>query len=45
METTDDKMERRLYSHDLAPLPKEMDLIFKTMPDQVVRPAYTEDVV
>ncbi len=45
MESTDDKMERRLYSHDLAPLPKEMDLIFKTMPDQVVRPAYTEDVV
>jgi glycolate oxidase len=45
METTDDKMERRLYSHDLAPLPKEMDLIFKTMPDQVVRPAYTQDVV
>lgn len=45
METTDDKMERRLYSHDLAPLPKEMDLIFKTMPDQVVRPAYTEEVV
>jgi glycolate oxidase len=45
METTDDKMERRLYSHDMAPLPKEMDLIFKTMPDQVVRPAYTQDVV
>jgi glycolate oxidase len=45
METTDDKMERRLYSHDLAPLPKEMDVIFKTMPDQVVRPAYTQDVV
>ena len=45
METKDDKMERRLYSHDLAPLPKEMDLIFKTMPDQVVRPKYTQDVV
>jgi len=45
METSDDKMERRLYSHDLAPLPKEMDVIFKTMPDQVVRPAYTQDVV
>jgi len=45
METSNDKMERRLYSHDLAPLPKEMDIIFKTMPDQVVRPAYTEDVV
>jgi len=45
MESTDDKMERRLYSHDLAPLPKEMDLIFKTMPDRVDRPKYTQDVV
>jgi glycolate oxidase len=45
METTNDKMERRLYSHDLAPLPKEMDVIFKTLPDQVVRPKYTEEVV
>jgi len=44
METSNDKMERRLYSHDLAPLPKEMDLIFKSMPDQVVRPMYTEEV-
>src|SRR5512136_2041413 len=45
METTDDKMERRLYSHDLAPLPKEMDIIFKTMPDQVARPKDTQEVV
>jgi glycolate oxidase len=45
METSDDRLERTLYSHDLAPLPKEMDLIFKTMPDQVIRPAYTEEVV
>src|SRR4030042_2789449 len=45
METSDDKLERRLYSHDLAPLPKEMDIIFKTMPDQVARPKYTQDVV
>ena len=44
METCDDKLERRLYSHDLAPLPKEMDLIFKTTPDQVVRPQYSEEV-
>ncbi len=44
METSDDKLERRLYSHDLAPLPKEMDAIFKTMPDQVIRPGYTEEV-
>ncbi|OGS42694.1 MAG: hypothetical protein A3K67_04570 [Euryarchaeota archaeon RBG_16_62_10] len=45
MDTANDKLERRLYSHDLAPLPKEMDAIFKTMPDQVVRPGYTEEVV
>jgi glycolate oxidase len=45
METSNDKLERRLYSHDMAPLPKEMDLIFKTMPDSVVRPQYTQDVV
>jgi len=45
MDATDDKLERRLYSHDLAPLPKEMDVVFKTMPDEVVRPAYTQDVV
>lgn len=45
METANDELERRLYSHDLAPLPKEMDAIFKTMPDQVVRPAYTQEVI
>jgi glycolate oxidase len=45
METSNDKLERRLYSHDLAPLPKEMDVIFKTMPDSVVRPRYTQDVI
>ena len=44
METSDDKLERRLYSHDMAPLPKEMDVIFKTMPDQVIRPGFTEEV-
>jgi glycolate oxidase len=44
MDTSDDKLERRLYSHDLAPLPKEMDAIFKTTPDQVIRPGYTEEV-
>ena len=44
METSHDKLERRLYSHDLAPLPKEMDVIFKTMPDEVRRPLHMEDV-
>ncbi len=44
METSDEKLERRLYSHDLAPLPKEMEALFKTMPDQVIRPGHTEEV-
>ncbi|MCE5296285.1 MAG: FAD-binding oxidoreductase [Euryarchaeota archaeon] len=39
------KMERLLYSHDLAPLPKETQLGFKNVPDIVVRPRSTEDVV
>ena len=37
-------MERMLYGHDLAPLPKETTLAFKNIPDVVVRPASTEDV-
>ncbi|MEI6797287.1 MAG: FAD-binding oxidoreductase [Methanomassiliicoccales archaeon] len=38
------KMERLLYSHDLAPLPKEAQIAFKNVPDIVVRPRTTEDV-
>ncbi len=38
------KMERLLYSHDLAPLPKETQLAFKNIPDVVVRPKDTADV-
>ena len=38
------KMERLLYSHDLAPLPKETQLAFKNVPDVVVRPRTTEHV-
>jgi glycolate oxidase len=38
------KMERLLYSHDLAPLPKETQLAFKNIPDVVVRPKNTADV-
>lgn len=38
------KFERLLYSHDLAPLPKEAQLAFKNIPDVVVRPRSTEDV-
>jgi glycolate oxidase len=36
--------ERRLYGHDLAPLPTEVSLIFKTTPDAVVKPRTPEDV-
>jgi glycolate oxidase len=45
VESTHDEMERRLYSHDLAPLPKEMDVIFKTMPDEVKRPKDTQEII
>jgi len=38
------KTERLLYSHDMAPLPKEADVAFKLIPDIVVRPRSTEDV-
>ena len=31
-------MDRVLYSHDMAPLPKEAGLAFKNVPDVVVRP-------
>ncbi|MCK4757325.1 MAG: FAD-binding oxidoreductase [Thermoplasmata archaeon] len=36
--------EKILYSHDLAPLPKEVGLAFNTMPDAVVRPKNAEEV-
>jgi glycolate oxidase len=38
------KMERLLYSHDLAPLPKEAQLAFNVIPDVVVRPRSAKDV-
>ena len=38
------RLERLLYSHDLAPLPKEMSLAFKTIPDVVVKPRNAIDV-
>jgi NAD(P)-dependent dehydrogenase (short-subunit alcohol dehydrogenase family) len=38
------KMERLLYSHDMAPLPKEAQVAFKVIPDIVVRPRSAEDV-
>lgn len=38
------EFERRLYSHDVAPLPKMMEMGFKMMPDLVVRPKSTAEV-
>ena len=38
------KMERLLYSHDLAPLPNLAQLGFKNIPDIVVRPSSTDDL-
>jgi glycolate oxidase len=41
---TNSIFERRLYDHDIAPLPSEISMIFKTVPDFVVRPKSTEEV-
>jgi glycolate oxidase len=38
------EMDRLLYSHDLAPLPKEAGLAFQNIPDVIVRPSTTEEV-
>ncbi len=40
----DSLYERRLYDHDIAPLPTEVGLVFKTVPDVVVKPSRVEDV-
>ena len=37
-------LEKILYSHDLAPLPKEAGVAFKNLPDVVVRPENDEQV-
>ena len=39
-----DQFERRLYSHDVASLPKMMDLGFKFTPDLVVRPNTSKEI-
>ncbi|UCG69306.1 MAG: FAD-binding oxidoreductase [Thermoplasmata archaeon] len=36
--------ERRLYSHDVAPLPKMMEMGFKMLPDVIVRPKDAKEV-
>ena len=41
---TNSIFERRLYDHDIAPLPSEISLIFKTVPDFVVKPKSIEGV-
>ncbi|MDD3233605.1 MAG: FAD-binding oxidoreductase, partial [Candidatus Methanomethylophilus sp.] len=38
------EMDRQLYSHDLAPLPKEAGVAFKNVPDVIVRPTSTQQV-
>jgi len=42
--STDD-YDRMVYSHDLAPLPREVEVVFKRMPDAVVLARTAEDVV
>ena len=42
--TTDD-FERQLYSQEIANLPPEVVYVFNVLPDIVVRPSCTEDVV
>ena len=41
---TDDEYELRLYSHDIAPVPKQMEAVFNTMPDFVARPKSAKEV-
>ncbi|MDO5862388.1 MAG: FAD-binding protein, partial [Thermoplasmata archaeon] len=37
-------VDKILYSHDMAPLPKEAGLAFKNLPDMIVRPTTTEQI-
>jgi glycolate oxidase len=39
-----DPFERRMYSHDLASLPKLMEMGFKMMPDLVVKPKSATEI-
>ncbi len=41
---TDLHAERKVYSHDLAPLPSEVSWLFKSTPDLVVKPRTKEQV-
>lgn len=41
---SESNLDRLLYSHDVAPLPKELSLVFKTVPDIVVKPRDATDI-
>ena len=41
---SESNLDRLLYSHDVAPLPKELSLLFKFIPDIVVKPRDATDV-
>ena len=41
---SESNLDRLLYSHDVAPLPKELSLLFKIVPDIVVKPRNAKDV-
>ena len=41
---SESSLDRLLYSHDVAPLPKELSLVFKTVPDIVVKPRNAIDI-
>ena len=41
---SESNLDRLLYSHDIAPLPKEMSLLFKTVPGIVVKPRNAKEV-
>lgn len=41
---SDDRFERQMYGHDLAPLPKLLSIAFKLVPDIVVRPKNAKEV-
>jgi glycolate oxidase len=40
---TDKVYERKLYDHDIAPLPSEISIIFNTLPDIVIKPRTVEE--
>jgi glycolate oxidase len=40
----DDQFQRILYSHDVAPLPKVMSVMFKNVPDLVLKPRNAREV-